>query len=706
MVLDIRSNVTCNLGEIITASISDDYLQLNGLIKTQGNAVLRGVVTPQIGDTVSIQYTRNGVTRPINRSLRVLSSFVDPFERVTTITLGCKLTYLSNLTESIEWGIFDDPVNEDEEPSEIVVFPINASSVMNECLTKLGISATINPLTNKFSVTSFDFSPGYVQVLSDLLVSEGYFGVLNRDELLIVRSLYVTTTTSPLLKAADIIELSDINSGELPGEAVTVSYNSLRLKGPKKEDGKDKDDEKLVDWDYTKETSPKQYWDITCKNPDGNEYNFDFSYAPWMEEKSKYDEWDRLYYKIKTSWNIQVDYASGYFTDFCAQCGIQPSFISRAGSNPYKTEEITTIKYLIPVSKGEKPEEGSDVVVEETTIVKEPPGKVYSGIQFNTKEQGGEILSWNIFGSTGLIQTQKTVTTYSGFKIERPSLKIAKKKKGKKTKFKTIFGAIQKVSPATKIVTKTYKCWAMTSRGQQDMTKRSENGQSLSILLAVATNFVEDGVSIRLVNGRQIGLQQRPSKEQDILDEAEKDPNFGYTTPSEQDLELALGSGNAQRRIEFSMPYAPDDTFYRIFTGSDPDTLESEYIFTSFPSGASSKARNFGRIQNRLLFGNRNGINIQTAPDKIPLMPFMPLTIKANGLSALYMTNGTNWTIDENGIIVSIDALFWQPVSGTGDFWFPTSSNISYLPQDPVPYLLNPTVLGSVNNVFSPLGPF
>jgi len=159
------------------------------------------------------------------------------------------------------------------------------------------------------------------------------------------------------------------------------------------------------------------------------------------------------------------------------------------------------------------------------------------------------------------------------------------------------------------------------------------------------------------------------------------DPNNGWRTESTADLELALGSATAQRRIEFSMPYAPDD----IFSGP------SGGPFTATPSDAAAKANRYGRVQNRLLLGNRSGVNLQLAPERLPVAPFSPLYLQADGLTALYRANGNQWAFDSNGIVCSTDALFWAAVSGTGTFWFPVAPGITTLPPEP------PIVDGAMN---------
>ena len=136
---------------------------------------------------------------------------------------------------------------------------------------------------------------------------------------------------------------------------------------------------------------------------------------------------------------------------------------------------------------------------------------------------------------------------------------------------------------------------------------------------------------------------------------------------------LFRSSELSQRRIEFSLPYAPDDIFYKI----GPNDYGSQ------ASDAPDKAKNYGRTQNQLLLGNRNGMNVQTAPEFAPDAPFDPIIITANGLSGLYRMNGTSWQMDANGILLSSDLLFWGAVGGTGNFWFPVAPGITTLPTTP-----------------------
>ena len=76
MAIDIRATVSCSVGgtdvTLISASISDDYVQGTGLIKCKGSCEISGVITPAVGTAVTFSYTKSGVTRRIPRKLRVL----------------------------------------------------------------------------------------------------------------------------------------------------------------------------------------------------------------------------------------------------------------------------------------------------------------------------------------------------------------------------------------------------------------------------------------------------------------------------------------------------------------------------------------------------------------------------------------------------------------------------------------------------------
>jgi hypothetical protein len=213
-------------------------------------------------------------------------------------------------------------------------------------------------------------------------------------------------------------------------------------------------------------------------------------------------------------------------------------------------------------------------------------------------------------------------------------------------------------------VTRRFGPWHKTLAGQQSI---AEGRFSLNTAAAV-TSFLNRALAgeylldVTVSTERSApgtGSQQAPSPEdinnEALADPVTGDPDNGYRTQSVSESELVTGSSGVARRIELSMPFAPDDTFIRRVETISP----LSYTYRSVSSDATSKANRYGRAQNRLLFGNRNGMNIQVSPEVLPNEPFGAFYLSANGAVTQYRTNGTSWTMDSNGIVSSTDALYW-----------------------------------------------
>jgi hypothetical protein len=628
MTVDIRATVTCSLGTLVSGSISDDYLQGNGLIRTRGSVIISGTITPAIGTIVTFSYTKGGVTRNIPRKLRVLSSFADPYRRTTSVELGCKLTYLSDLRPAVNWTVFNDPGNSayTQDDSKVVTLPIRAANVMNECLANLGITASSNPLTNTFSIGSFDFSAGFVDVLSDLLVSECYCGYLNYNEVLQIIDLKANGGSGLVYTESNIIDHGPINSGQLPGEAVTVNYSTMKLKPPDAAEPVTARDRR--NWEYEITQAGPNYYYIGDRTYTGIEtVTTRISYAPIGDIDVPVR---RVSSEIGSTAKVAGSIATAYVNN-------------NIGFGATRTElrrEVETNRY---------DKEGNRVRTEIEVFenVLAFYGSVSLDYVFPSTSAGGSP-SYVIFPSSGQRRRERTTITY------------------------------RRIGEAEQQTTQTYVAWLVSTPGQQAI---AENRANLTTAAAVAA-FLNKATSAGLVLERNIvtintrnTIPGRPRSTAAAALAKKGDPANNYRQVSTAKLQLALGSGAAQRRIEFSMPYAPDDRFVGPPGGP----------FSVIVSDAPQKATNFGRVQNRLALGNRNGINLQIAPELLLESPFAPMYVVANGLTAQYRANGNQWSFDSNGIVCSTDALFWAAVGGTGTFWFPVAPGITTLPTTPAP---------------------
>ena len=118
----------------------------------------------------------------------------------------------------------------------------------------------------------------------------------------------------------------------------------------------------------------------------------------------------------------------------------------------------------------------------------------------------------------------------------------------------------------------------------------------------------------------------------------------GVSAETTAQLIYAMGSASSERFVAFSMPYQSDDTY------SSSGTIQR--------GDAAAKALRYGRIQNRLLLGNRNGVNLQLHPSKLPAAPFDPLYLSNGSLMVQYRANALNWAFSSDGIVASVDALY------------------------------------------------
>ena len=635
MPVDIRAAVSCSLGTVISGNINDEYVQGTGLIKCSGTVLINGIITPAIGTAVAFSYVKGGVTRSIPRKLRVLSSFADPFRRTTSVELGCKLTYLSDKRDSIDWTAFDDEENTlTEADAEIITIPIRAQAVAQKCMAELGITGTFT-LTNKFSIAEFDLSPGYVQVLSDLLVSESLCGYLDANETLQVFSLDQSGGTGPVLDATQLVDISKIGVGQLPGEAVTVSYSTLKLKREVSQTGgTGGGSTETTAWTRS-ESSNVSGVIVPWTGSDGAARTALFNV---LESTVTITDYGNIRTDDGKTQRLPVRRTTTYTTLSPAVIGnLFSSYYSNGINISASTVQKVTVETFSYDSNGRE--------------------------VFSDKLETGGIAF--LFGGAS-IPLVFSPTDYVSFS---PNSFI---ELGRETR-STIY-----VNRSSQVTTRTYGHWFRTIQGQQaiaegrlSFTSSSQVADYINALVSIGLLEINSTTEIQTTGV----IVSAPSTA--AINNANNakggDPNNGYRTESKASLELALGSATAQRRIELSLPYAPDDTFVKVGT-----------TYSSIESDAAQKAQLYGTVQNRLLLGNRNGMNIQAAPEILPAAPFSPFIIRSGSTSALYRTNGTSWSFDASGLVASTDALFWGGIGGNaGESWFPIAPGITTLPTTP-----------------------
>lgn len=673
--IDTRFVTTCSLGPILSGSVSDDPAQQTGLIKVTGSLLIAGVITPAIGTAVTVTYARAGGSWTIPRSLRVLSSFADPIKRQTSVKVGCTLTYQQDLREPINWTAFDDPANTlTADDARIITVPIRAQAVAEKCMAELGITGSFT-LTNSFSIAEFDLSGGYVEVLSRLLEAECLRGRLDASNVLQVFSISQEGGTGPVIDATQLVEINEIGVGQLPGETVTVSYSTLKLK-PAVTTGSDAVQRR--NWEQSISYGTKTEVDVSYTTTDDppSTITVTYTYVPYSVTTRRYDRWDRMIRATVERYSILAEVAPSCVVNMLTLNGIAP------GATVCKFTTVTTVEYASTTTiytsnaaKVDKPE-NYDKIVRQTEYQTEPLVKVYASSQaYDLATSEGFVLGFQ----TAEVVTSISITDFNSVKESQSAVAGAT---GGTLTIGLITGA-----QISETINQQYKSYAYTQRGSQYVNQYLNNLADVGLLGPGVANFLNEtaklvpaGTSTEITIGREIGLQRRPNAAERINAD-----NGGQTVASTSELSLAMGSATAQRRLELTLPIVPDDTFTKV--GG---------VYSSVPSDAPQKAQAYGLAENRLLLGARNGVSLQASPLVLPSTPFAPFILRSGGVSALYRVNALNWTFGPDGMVLSADALFWGGVGGTGDRWFPVAPGITTLPAAPATTTVNITGAGGV----------
>jgi hypothetical protein len=646
MAIDLRAKTYCNLGTIITGSFADDYLQNSGLIKTVGNVTLQGLHTPAVGTQIFFAYEKNGQLTRLPRVLRVLSSFADPYRKTTDISMGCLLTYFDQLKPP-------PTTFENEVEIDIAIPPVTGTTLATWVCTQLGLAHGTFPLTNTYALNRLTPDGGYIALLNDLLISESYVGYLDETETLRFIDLSGGNTYGPLLSNQEVIDVSAIGVGQLPAASVVVNYNSLRFKEP---------DNLLTtrNWDQDESYELGEYSIPYTSIVGGIKYEFTYHYTYTNTTKSttSYDALDRVVKRVEE--RIQsLGEVNGQWVGAAMTA-------SNGGGQYYATIPITTTTTTTTtyVSNSAAEYPYCNMPRQTTTTTQQPRIAIAGalGITSYLHPLTGDLASID----QSQVVTSRFVEEYDAV-IPSP---FGQKLNADTNKLEDLIYN----TGITKQKSTTWGSVYQTLSGQQALRKSLDNLEEIASSAlysydwnAAVNNVINNSTALSLlslgnqiVTNREFGLEKRPAL-QDRINAANKKQT---TSQNKAELSWVYGSSESISYTEFSMPLASDD---QIVNGN------------VVVSDAAAKALRFGRAQNALLLGNRNGMNLQLPPELLPAAPFAPLYFTADGATAQYRANANSWTFDSSGLVCSTDALFWGGITGNNNFWYPTAPNTTAL---------------------------
>lgn len=696
MTIDARAYVWCNLGPLSEegASIAEDHAQGAGVLMLKGTVNLNGIFRPTSGAVVKLAYS-DGQTwiAQFPLRLRVLSCFSDPIRNKTTVSVGCDLAYYENRKEPVTLDERDENTNVPEAQRRAQTPAISGAWLVGMilCILRIRYDGTI-PLTNYYTRQDYDMSGGYVEELGKLCASEGYVCRMNEAGRAEFISKDQPITGGALLTQDDLIDFNPINSGDLPGDAAYAKYTSIKLKKP--DENEDEDERKKRDWEmeetygqretyyhdwnrytYQPTGQTKKVKDERCITVGASTYPSDslpegatanangdlekpayetksfpqreeITYVPYTKTVSEYDSKDRVVFR----WSEKHDHFGIQRTETRFTYKDDDTTTLQSGSGSSGTWDAFVCTYqsseddgsdtpvdLAPAVKAKK-DDNAGQIVKEVTIEFSPIGPVRMNLGLERKFSDAK-------GSGIQYVSSRRVVEYDR----------------------------NQDSGITKTITRNYVPFVQTQDGSEVISKirnRREPWEDVPVngsLVNMATKLVESGSEVRIRTEREFGIQKRPSAAQRTTEANAKTPP---DVEEEARIAWAVGSAASQTAVELSPPYAPDDR-----------VVGSGSTYFVIPSDAPQKVLQYARLENRYLFGHRNGAGIQVLPEALPPKPLSVVYIRLKGCTGAFLVNGRTWNLDPNGATVTCDALFWAAIDGTvADAWFPLPPNIAALP--------------------------
>jgi hypothetical protein len=629
MTIDTRHWVYCSLGPLSAeaSNFSDDHLQGGGggVIMTKGTINLHGIFRPVPGTEVWVAVSdgQNWIAR-IPRKLRVMNSFADPLRNITTVLVGCKFAYMENRKPPVN-NLTEPEANTDIPEVDRRAFSqsIRAATVAQHILDNLGLTAAgVIPFTNSKIVDEWDLSGGFVQELGRLAEAECYRCRINENEQVEFISLNQEGGTGrPLITQEELIDITPQTVGELPADSVYAKYESTQLKPPDNDPNNPDDDNKRSkrNWERDESYSKEQYIH-TYTLPSGDSVQEKGYFNRTRISESKYDLKDRVTSRTETSTELM-------------------------GTR----ESITTFEY-------ESKSPIRDPITNE--LPPTDPSKDYSVVKRETYKEKAPL--GDIAGSCGF---DGAVASHRGLGNALSTVRVTIYDRDKQTGIsKTL------VENSVQFISTPFGSDTISKVSQEIPDKSDMNWLALVVgVINQASLLVRYGDETRIRTEREFGLQKRPSQQERNKSADQKAPSV----EQKGEIVWAVGSVTSQTALELSPPYVSDDRILKLGPGQ----------YAVQKSDAAQKALNYATIENRLLLANRAGAGVQLRPIDVPPKPFDLFYIRLNGCTAAYRVNGTSWTFNSDGVVVSTDGLFWGAIDGQVDkAWFPLPPGVTALP--------------------------
>ena len=673
MVLDVRAQIICNLGPVISGSVKDDHVQGQGLVMTTGELLIAGLITPAHGDVVKLGY----ITPDGGRAARfprgpfyVTKAFADPLANQTQVSIADKLAF----EKGKGGGIINTQLvaalkGELTIQAEVVDLFDVLSIAASRLGVPIGVLASFNINKQVVSIKSED----YVETISEILASAGTFGYVNRSGNLVSESYRLIPTKGPVVRFRDLVDLNG-NQGGLDYTETPTASGAAQIANPVSTEEEIQDAERdvfFIPGGYgrfrssfdSNETETITSMKINLK--DGTTLTFPVVEKTSASEVTAEPD-NRVTARFLTVFTSLVKANSQVIQDYINAGLPSPDPLAVVPSlreeyleyeeippDPLTAEEKKSLEAEIRSAKEQLINNGkSEEDATAATVVMLPKLPTYR----IKRETISEIMS--------TIETLGRIGIRDYSKLTRPLPLSPFSDYKQVTKINYLYG-----EGKVKKVEQVFVAYGLTQMGQQ------------AIAAAVAKAPIDLDFWPIVEQFHTLVLEDEKVTITEIDKPKGRDPVPGYLAHLvnadvviQGASRMQIGADDPTRTntaTQFEVPFLPDD----VVNDDGSITL----------GNAITAAEQFGEDQNRLLLGHRLGLQVTTALGVLPTKPLRAFHLRKGGITATYRTNGTVWTFDAGSCLVSTDALYWGLAGGdvSGPRWTPVARGTSALPIPP-----------------------
>lgn len=640
MTIDIRQEITCSAGPLISATIADDYVSQSGLITTRGEAQIAGGSSAVLGGSI----TFTGVPR----SLRVIGLSYSPLDNVTYVQFTCPLGQALGAQDvdfkrRIQEGT--PPAKEWASTNSIPFVTVN--SILQRCCSGMGLagSLSVNTGADRVFLTGgeeYEFTGPYSSVLSSILAAYGHCGAYFNGGIVSRPLLSPFAGGQWLLTEENLIRTGPLGAGIPPAGRITmaVPFNGLHQINRPRFYGKETCTTTELEG-ATRSIFYSYIEDPTILDAEPIDDSLSYTYAPFTRTCTTVND------KNQNILTVETTTATGALDNYASNLAAArfDAAAASAAGRACTTKTTTTRTFDI----------AGHVVLEEVEVVQEVAALASSLTLPFARPAELQSDGVTVKPANRIYAVPGSAARFVAERIER-RVEVA---------FKDL-----------RITTRRWRCAGYTPEGQQaaaEGAKDTLSGSRIASIVAQAQRLVEQPAEVQLLIGAAEQWLAEIKEAEEAADRIGSATTTYRVEPTNERVSYLGVPGLGD--VSLSLPFAPDTRNVIKYTTVDQEGNEKS---REAPVGLAEPvvaANRFMRDYQALATAMRFGINVQVPLDLAPAQVTQLYQVRLRNTVGVYLATGTTFQLGPQGGICSMDLLYLGGAgSSNTDMWLPAVS--------------------------------